>query len=99
MTDYCSSAYNLNLLLSQKPNSVIDTASIREPAPKFELEYLDVFDFFNYPRLPTALRNLSSVSDSATAPGSPASVTGFLSTDFAMPNSETDWLVFRPPHD
>jgi hypothetical protein len=97
MTDCCSSAYNLNLLLSQQRHSVIDTTSIRTPAP-IELEYLDTFDFFNYPRLPNALRDLQNMPDSM-AVGSSPSVNGFPTSDFAMPSPESDWLVFRPPHD
>ena len=98
MANFYSNAYNLNLLLSQQRHSVIDATSIKTLAP-VELDYLDIFDFFNYPRLPNALRNLSNVSDSANAAGSPASMTGLPSTQFATPNPESDWLVFRPPHD
>jgi len=82
----------------QQRHSVIDATSIITPST-IELEYLDVFDFFNYPRLPTALRNLSSLSDATKAAGTPTSVTGLLSSNLAMPNPELDWLVFRPPHD
>ena len=85
-------------MLSQQRHSVIEATSTRTPST-FELEYLDTFDFFNYPRLPTALRDLQTMPDSVTAVGSPDSVTGFPTTDFAMPNPESDWLVFKPPHD
>jgi hypothetical protein len=98
MTNNCSAAYNLNLLLSQHRHSVVDATIVRTPAP-IELEYLDAFDFFNYPRLPDALRKLRNMPDSATPPGSLASVNGFPKMDFAMPNPESDWLAFRPPHD
>lgn len=98
MTDCCRSAYNLNLLLSQQRYSVIDATSVRTPAP-VEIEYLDTFDFFNYPRLPNALRKLQNIPDSMAAAASLATVSGFTTSDFAMPNPESDWLVFRPPHD
>jgi hypothetical protein len=98
MTNYCSTAYNLNFLLSQHRQSVIDVTTVRSPAP-VELEYLDVFDFFNYPWLPDALRKLQNMPDLVTPPGNLASVNGFPAMDFAMPNPESDWLAFRPPHD
>jgi hypothetical protein len=98
MTNLGRSAYNLNLLLSQQRHSVIDATSIRTPTLA-EIEYLETFDFFNYPRLPAALRNLQSMPGSAMAGADSTSVSGFPTSDFAMPNPESDWLVFRPPHD
>jgi hypothetical protein len=98
MANLGRSAYNLNLLLSQQRHSVIDATSIRSPTVA-EIEYLDTFDFFNYPRLPAALRNLQSMPDSVMAGADSTSVNGFPTSDFAMPNPESDWLVFRPPHD
>jgi hypothetical protein len=98
MTNLGRSAYNLNLLLSRQRHSVIDATSIRTPTPA-EIEYLDTFDFFNYPRLPAALRNLQSMPDSAMTGADSTSVNSFPTTDFTMPNPESDWLVFRPPHD
>jgi hypothetical protein len=98
ITNLGRSAYSLKLLLSQQRHSVIDATSIRTPTLA-EIEYLDTFDFFNYPRLPTALRNLQSIPDSVVTGADSTSVSSFPASDFAMPNPESDWLVFRPPHD
>jgi hypothetical protein len=38
------------MLISQRPRSVLDPVTTHN-APQSELEYLEVFDFFNYPRL------------------------------------------------
>ncbi|EXJ90773.1 hypothetical protein A1O1_03877 [Capronia coronata CBS 617.96] len=43
-------AYELNLLTSQRPRSVLEPPTTHNSTPS-ELEYLEVFDFFNYPRL------------------------------------------------
>lgn len=44
-----SLAYDLAQLVSQRPDSVLNPTSTRLTS-RNELEYLDVFDFFNYPR-------------------------------------------------
>jgi len=98
MANLGRSACHLSLLLSQQRHSVIDPISIRTPTLA-EIEYLETFDFFNYPRLPAALRNLQSMPDSAMAGADSTTVSGFPISDFAMPNPESDWLVFRPPQD
>jgi hypothetical protein len=52
-------AYDLDFLISRQPKHVgivsrmPSVTPARTPAPN-ELEYLDVFDFFNVPRLPVA---------------------------------------------
>ena len=56
LADMRRCAYDLDFLISRQPrqyfNSKMNTATpARTPAPN-ELEYLDVFDFFNMPRLP-----------------------------------------------
>ena len=79
--------------MSQQPRSIIDPVDIRNPIPN-ELEYLDIFDFFNYPRLPTHFGNVPYASNAMQNAETPAPV-----TDFAMPNAALDWLVFEPPHD
>ncbi|KAG9784905.1 hypothetical protein ABEF93_003398 [Exophiala dermatitidis] len=43
-------AYDLNLLTSQRPRSVLDPPATHNVSQS-ELEYLEVFDFFNYPRV------------------------------------------------
>lgn len=61
LADMRRTAYDLDFLISRQPRQLppdrIKGASItpaRTPAPN-ELEYLDVFDFFNLPRLPVAV--------------------------------------------
>ena len=87
---------------------MLDPPSIRTPAPN-ELEYLDVFDFFNYPRVPIAIgdgpltpvvsnevaNNARNVAAAVAAPVQDF----FLTTTFAMPNPESDWLTFKRLHD
>ncbi|KAI9712249.1 MAG: hypothetical protein M1828_001727 [Chrysothrix sp. TS-e1954] len=59
LADMRRCAYDLDFLISRQPRqqTLVGTNSntpSRTPAPN-ELEYLDVFDFFNMPRLPTQL--------------------------------------------
>lgn len=87
-------------MTQQRTSSVLKPTSVKSIAPN-ELEYFDVFDFFNYPRLPQAIVN------GPTAPEALANVENltpakdyFVTTNFAMTNSESsDWLTFRPPQD
>jgi hypothetical protein len=78
-------------LISQQPRSTINPTPARTPAPN-ELEYLDVFDFFNYPRLPIAQESLIN-GDSLADPNLLPSINNELSgANFVMPTPETDWL-------
>ncbi|TVY75750.1 putative transcriptional regulatory protein [Lachnellula suecica] len=62
LADMRRCAYDLDFLISRQPKHVGMVARLpsvtpaRTPAPN-ELEYLDVFDFFNVPRLPVAPGN------------------------------------------
>jgi hypothetical protein len=56
LADMRRCAYDLDFLISRQPRhlgtaQLPSITSVRTPAPN-ELEYLDVFDFFNVPRLP-----------------------------------------------
>ncbi|RDL39133.1 Uncharacterized protein BP5553_03473 [Venustampulla echinocandica] len=59
LADMRRCAYDLDFLISRQPKHVglvtrmPSVTPARTPAPN-ELEYLDVFDFFNFPRLPVA---------------------------------------------
>lgn len=74
---------------------------MRTPAPH-ELEYLDVFDFFNVPRLPvppdTNIGVNGNVQGANTGLGmgpgnSNSEITGeFNITNYMVPNPESDWL-------
>lgn len=48
--------------MSQTRHSVLSPTSSLIPGPN-ELEYLDIFDFFNYPRLHTKPDNLTHMAD------------------------------------
>ncbi|KAK2808182.1 hypothetical protein FQN50_004923 [Emmonsiellopsis sp. PD_5] len=49
LADMRRSAYDLSILLSQRSSSALHPPSLKTPAPN-ELEYFEIFDFFNYPR-------------------------------------------------
>lgn len=87
------SAYETSQLLAQRSTDASEPTIVKEPIAN-ELEYLEVFDFFNYPL--TAI----PVIDQATGttqiqPGSSA----LQSPNFTMPTRESDWLSFQPPHE
>ncbi len=71
-----------------------------------ELEYLEVFDFFNYPRL-NAIAGTNAFDPSVPiAPVTPtqgqgsAAAANFRATPaFVIPNPESDWLIFKPPYE
>ena len=60
-TSMRSLAYDLSQLVSQRPQSVLSPTSTRLTSLN-ELEYLDVFDSFNYPRLRPASQMNASFS-------------------------------------
>ena len=95
------SAYELSLLLSQNQRGDTSVSRVHIPGPN-ELEYLDVFDFFNYPLIAatntvsmkgTPLSHLPSTIIGSTLDR------GTQSPHFAMPTRESDWLNFQPPHE
>ncbi|RYP20178.1 hypothetical protein DL765_002937 [Monosporascus sp. GIB2] len=70
LADMRRTAFDLDFLISRQPRHLAGAPSrvpsvtpARTPAPN-ELEYLDVFDFFNVPRLPFS-------NDSSAPPGNP----------------------------
>jgi len=83
--------------MSQKPRSVLNPTSTKNPSIN-ELEYLDVFDFFNYPRSSTTMGKGENASEPLrSALNLHASY--FRPTEFTTPNPESGWLVFKPPYD
>ena len=92
--DMARCAFDLDFLISQQPRSV-RPAPVRTPAPN-ELEYLDVFDFFNYPRLPPSLENFNTgamgLSDALGEANPTAALNSYAATNFVVPNPESDWL-------
>lgn len=79
-------------------------------SPPSELEYLEVFDFFNYPRL-NAIAGMKAIDPTVViAPVTPTqgqqgngqagTAGGYRATPaFVIPNPESDWLIFKPPYE
>jgi hypothetical protein len=104
LADMRRCAYDLDFLISrqpkQKPSTVTPARTpVRTPAPN-ELEYLDVFDFFNMPRLAFPTNGDAGVGASHTmmadsaAPFYPAfdNGNGFNITNF-MYDANSDWFT------
>ncbi|KAI9880782.1 MAG: hypothetical protein M1830_000218 [Pleopsidium flavum] len=99
LADMRRCAYDLDFLISRQPRHHVSIASVtpaRTPATN-ELEYLDVFDFFNVPRLPApsidgSLNGANSVID----PHLQVSEVGNTSNEFNITNfmvdANSDWL-------
>ncbi|EMC98698.1 hypothetical protein BAUCODRAFT_30968 [Baudoinia panamericana UAMH 10762] len=108
LADMRRTAFDLDFLISRQPRqqfgakSLNPTPRVRTPAPN-ELEYLDVFDFFNVPRLPFP-------APSEAMPGTDAGVNGdsgyqgvgdgsmsneFNITNFMM-DANSDWFMKNP---
>lgn len=73
LADMRRCAYDLDFLISRQPKHVglsrmPSITPARTPAPN-ELEYLDVFDFFNVPRLPVASGDASGNSGQGSGNG------------------------------
>lgn len=82
------SAYDVYLILSQRPSPTTKEVSAHE------LEYFEVFEFFNCPRLPAGLLSNPNIHESLrNIPGSPSYFT--TSGGFGMTASEPDWLSYR----
>ncbi|RMZ75933.1 hypothetical protein DV738_g5265, partial [Chaetothyriales sp. CBS 135597] len=102
LADMRRCAYDLDLLISRQPSH----AAVRSyhptrqntPSPN-ELEYLDVFDLFNFPRLPNAPTGVeherAEAMNQAAAedPGLATSLdTVSIIPSFTVPDPEADWL-------
>jgi hypothetical protein len=100
LADMRRCAYDLDFLISRQPKHVgmvsrmPSVTPARTPAPN-ELEYLDVFDFFNVPRLPVAPgTDLSHLSGNGADMQMAEMVNGsneFNITNF-MVDANSDWL-------
>jgi len=93
-------AYDLDILISRQPRALKSYYPTRAntPAPN-ELGYLDVFDIFNFPRLPFIPDLTGNSADDPTNPIGSVDIdamnTALNIPSFAVPNPETDWL-FNP---
>lgn len=108
LSDMRRTAFDLDLLISRQPKHSAGNPSrlpsvtpARTPAPN-ELEYLDVFDFFNVPRLPLGNENIGTAaqtpapaadmdSGDQVAAQQPGPANEFNITNF-MVDANSDWL-------
>ncbi|OJD28585.1 hypothetical protein ACJ73_00026 [Blastomyces percursus] len=108
LSDMRRNAYDLSILLAQRSASALQPPSVKIPAPN-ELEYYEVFDFFNYPCTsvvvvnhphslhPTNAESEQSTNNTVEIWSRPK--THFVSTNFVYSRSDPDWLAFQPPQD
>lgn len=105
LADMRRTAFDLDFLISHQPRHGTTAMSrlpsvtpARTPAPN-ELEYLDVFDFFNVPRLPMSGEGLAVPNEAVTQPEMHAANTNpppGIPTDFNITNFmmdvNSDWF-------
>ncbi|KAF2812953.1 uncharacterized protein BDZ99DRAFT_437718 [Mytilinidion resinicola] len=99
LADMRRCAFDLDFLISRQPKHAATRAPsitpARTPAPN-ELEYLDVFDFFNMPRLPVSMDGPMSYANGAVGDqlqipdGGPSNE--FNITNF-MVDASSDWFM------
>jgi hypothetical protein len=115
LADMRRCAFDLDFLISRQPRSSPVGSQPTEPTPAMhsrnlapnELEYLDVFGFFNVPRVPPArapditslninepVNNPMSIHGltGAVVDGAPSNTNEFNITNYLIPTPETDWL-------
>ncbi|KAK2625669.1 hypothetical protein QTJ16_004981 [Diplocarpon rosae] len=100
LADMRRCAYDLDFLISRQPKHIgmvsrmPSVTPARTPAPN-ELEYLDVFDFFNVPRLPVTAGEAGHVPSSGVGdmhmPDVGNGTNEFNITNF-MVDANSDWL-------
>ncbi|KIW18354.1 hypothetical protein PV08_02642 [Exophiala spinifera] len=98
LADMRRCAYDLDFLISRQPHAAAvksyHPTRANTPAQN-ELEYLDVFDLFNFPRLPVGQETLDQVNGhgigSAATPELGA-MNASMVPSFTVPNPEADWL-------
>lgn len=102
LADMRRCAYDLDILISRQPRQLASSGvptmtPSRQPAPN-ELEYLDVFDFFNMPRLPVqgtiGTANGVDVSQAQNLSAMPEMnvVTEYNNMTNFMYDANTDWV-------
>ncbi|ETN43414.1 uncharacterized protein HMPREF1541_02573 [Cyphellophora europaea CBS 101466] len=81
-------------LMGRKEGGWWEQSRVLVPA-EGEVEALDVFGFFDYPRVVSEEERVGG-----SGQGTPVrEVAGVQSPVFAMPQREADWLNFQPPHE
>ncbi|KAF2731582.1 hypothetical protein EJ04DRAFT_442789 [Polyplosphaeria fusca] len=101
LADMRRCAFDLDFLISRqpKPHSATRPGSVtpaRTPGPN-EFEYLDVFDFFNMPRLPVSMDGGATYGPADGANGSMHISEGTPSNEFNITNymvdASSDWFM------
>lgn len=100
LADMRRCAYDLDFLISRQPRQakqqMNSVTPARTPAPN-ELEYLDVFDFFNMPRLPPApgveSGAVNGTSGGDANGGAMPEYQSFMDYHSLEANNGNDWLV------
>jgi hypothetical protein len=99
LADMRRCAFDLDFLISRQPKPQSTRPSVtpaRTPGPN-EFEYLDVFDFFNMPRLPVSMDGPTSYGP---ADGSLQVPDGAPSNEFNITNymvdASSDWFMKNP---
>ena len=102
LADMRRCAFDLDFLISRqpKPHHLLTRPSsvtpARTPGPN-ELEYLDVFDFFNMPRLPVTLDSATSYAANGNDDGTLQLPDGAPSNEFNITNymvdASSDWFM------
>ncbi|KAH8198984.1 hypothetical protein TruAng_006861 [Truncatella angustata] len=111
LADMRRTAFDLDFLISRQPGHLAGGPSrmpsvtpARTPAPQ-ELEYLDVFDFFNVPRLPfnsgenlqqNGNSNEMSVDQHGPNGGNPNGPANEFNITNFMVDANSDWLFKQP---
>lgn len=99
LADMRRTAYDLDFLISRQPRQQYASGKMntvtpaRTPAPN-ELEYLDVFDFFNMPRLPVpADGSLNAVSGAGDYQTSDAGANSEFNITNFIYDANSDWFM------
>ncbi|OCT44339.1 hypothetical protein CLCR_05445 [Cladophialophora carrionii] len=98
LADMRRCAYDLDFLISRQPHAAAvksyHPTRANTPAPN-ELEYLDVFDLFNFPRIPMTQEGVENGNAQAMGQAAPPDLSAMnaaMIPNFAVPNPEADWL-------
>jgi hypothetical protein len=108
LSDMRRTAFDLDFLISRQPKQggsalsrLPSVTPARTPAPN-ELEYLDVFDFFNVPRLPVGGENIAGINQAQPPSNGDMEMANGNSSELAVPNefnitnfmvdANSDWL-------
>lgn len=102
LADMRRCAYDLDFLISRQPKPVDaklnSVTPARTPAPN-ELEYLDVFDFFNMPRLPftAGTENTMTTTGNSNGGADYQNMDGIGNNEFNITNfmydANADWFM------